>query len=78
MNGAEHYQEAERLLDLVMASRVVHDTDAVNLAAAQVHATLAHAAAVIEAAWAPTRGEISDAWMQAAVLPTDSDTLEER
>jgi hypothetical protein len=45
MNGPEHYREAERLLDVAMQSPIVRDSDAVNIAAAQVHATLALAAA---------------------------------
>jgi len=51
MTGAEHYREAERLL---AASRPdsPDERDAVILAAAQVHATLAHAAAVALAAGA--------------------------
>jgi hypothetical protein len=45
MNGPEHYREAERLLNVAMAGSRVTQADPVNLAAAQVHATLALAAA---------------------------------
>jgi hypothetical protein len=45
MTGPEHYREAERLLKVVSEHHgVVQGMDRV-LAAAQVHATLAHAAA---------------------------------
>lgn len=51
MTGPEHYREAERLLDEVMSSSTVRpNVDAINLAAAQVHATLALAAATLAAA----------------------------
>jgi hypothetical protein len=58
MNGPEHYVEAERLLALAMESPHVHESDAVNIAAAQVHATLSHVAAQISDRYHdPTRQE---------------------
>jgi hypothetical protein len=44
MTGPEHYQEAERLLALNAGERD-DPSETVIIAAAQVHATLAHAAA---------------------------------
>lgn len=55
MNGPEHYREAERLLSLGPGV----------LAAAQVHATLALAAATIEAASASIYREVAPAWTEA-------------
>jgi hypothetical protein len=52
MTGPEHYREAERILDEgVSYDNQEHNTrcDAVLVAAAQVHATLAQAAAFAEA-----------------------------
>jgi hypothetical protein len=43
MTGPEHYREAERLLD-----EMDYRTDIATLTAAQVHATLALAAAALE------------------------------
>lgn len=46
MNGPQHYTEAERLLTLVTFEGGIHaESDEAILAAAQVHATLALAAA---------------------------------
>jgi hypothetical protein len=46
MTGAEHYRQAERLLaNCTTKNGAVYDENAVVLAAAQVHATLALAAA---------------------------------
>ena len=54
MTGAEHYREAERLLDQIVDAEAHGATDVV-LKAAQVHATLAMTAAIAEmdvyAAW---------------------------
>lgn len=66
MNGPEHYREAERLLTQAdsdvsenwPAQTGEHKADI--LAAAQVHATLAHAAAVIDAGNAVTWTSSSD------------------
>lgn len=48
MTGAGHYQQAEALVAAVMDAKPATDIAANMLAAAQVHATLAQAAAVIE------------------------------
>lgn len=45
MNGAEHYQEAERLLRVAGLLAEIHPSRPVVTATAQVHATLALAAA---------------------------------
>jgi hypothetical protein len=46
MSGPEHYREAERLVSVANAERVDYPAAArVHIAAAQVHATLALAAA---------------------------------
>lgn len=45
MNGVEHYKEAERLVAVAAAAPVGGDWERHLLAAAQVHATLAAAAA---------------------------------
>lgn len=52
MTGSEHYREAERLLDLAedQACGGYDHSEAMALAAAQVHATLALAAANLAAA----------------------------
>ena len=71
MNGPEHYREAERLLREVNREQapnfegtirpVHHDgLRAEMVAQAQVHATLAHAAAVIDAGNAVTWTSSSD------------------
>ena len=62
MTGPEHYREAERLLDLSTADNPV------TAAEAQVHATLALAAATaISSTCMP--GADWDAWQQAAGVP---------
>ncbi|AOE44963.1 hypothetical protein SEA_TWISTER6_54 [Gordonia phage Twister6] len=43
MNGPEHYREAERLMELAAAGQA----NAATLATAQIHATLAQAAATV-------------------------------
>jgi len=55
MRGDEHYREAERILDFVEDNAEANDAEwyANAMRAAQVHATLAHAAAVIEAGGVP-------------------------
>ena len=49
MSGAQHYTEAERLVDAASLVKE-HEVATEYLAAAQVHATLALAAATIDAA----------------------------
>lgn len=68
MNGSEHYREAERLIgpDSIPLNAYGDEYDrrrADNLAEAQVHATLAQAAAVIElrSAYDATQGGITTA-----------------
>lgn len=61
MTGIEHYKKAERLLATVTEPERVRDLDLrvveITLAAAQVHATLALAAATVVAAPPETRGK---------------------
>jgi len=45
MTADQHYQEAERLLEAAAKADIGSDGERYNLAAAQVHATLALAAA---------------------------------
>lgn len=69
MTGPEHYREAERLLTVGVGQRG-SDTDRICVAAAQVHATLALAAAT--ALSDPNDGmPVPDwtAWNQAAAVP---------
>lgn len=48
-SGPEHYREAEGLLEVAMSTSSVRpNADPINLAAAQVHATLALTAATAE------------------------------
>ena len=49
MNAQEHYLEAERLLDLHRPAHEPAGTGDMNIARAQVHATLALAAATAQA-----------------------------
>ncbi len=49
MNGPEHYAEAERIMQLGQSRAESHEDEAVFAAWAQVHATLALAAATIDA-----------------------------
>ena len=66
MNGAQHYQEAERLLAAATNAHGV-PLDAVRIAAAQAHATLALAAATALAdVEFYTRTDHTD-WMRATV-----------
>lgn len=71
MNGPEHYKESERLLDLMMAHPSVRTVDPVNLAAAQVHATLALAAATVDAAASRGPGDVSHDWLMIMGLVTE-------
>lgn len=48
-SGAHHYQEAERLLDVATSSHYSAEAQADAFKAAQVHATLANAAAMAAA-----------------------------
>lgn len=49
MTGPQHYTEAQRLLAIVKRGAYTGDDTASLIAAAQVHATLAQAAATIDA-----------------------------
>lgn len=70
MKGWEHYREAERLLSLVGGPEdfaldngvLVATTDL--LAAAQVHATLAQAAATVERVAARGPGDVTKEWAE--------------
>lgn len=57
MTGAEHYREAERLLEAAN-DRSEYDEAAGITAQAQVHATLALAAATIDAAAHPGQSQV--------------------
>lgn len=58
MLGADHYREAERITNFAELNAEAHDAEwyANAMRAAQVHATLAHAAAVVEASAASALG----------------------
>lgn len=69
MTGPEHYREAERLEQLAI---VQFEKDKysplpqLTMQQAQVHATLAQSAAVIEAALAVQAGGVSPEWEEVA------------
>jgi len=71
MNGPEHYQEAERLLTQAAPPRRGYargnepDQHPDPLAAAQVHATLALAAATMDVARATSNSVVSAGWSEA-------------
>jgi hypothetical protein len=65
MNAQEHYLEAERLLGLHRPAHEPAGTGDMNIARAQVHATLALAAATARANGSPvdeTQSPILDRW----------------
>jgi hypothetical protein len=62
VTGAEHYAEAERLLDLSGDGDLPRDRGAELVAAAQVHATLAFAAATVDIVFADSASPIVSAW----------------
>lgn len=72
MNGPQHYAEAERLAGSIThpdAGKMTLDEHKISLAAAQVHATLALAAAMAEPivqAWTGGEGSgpVQRAWTQ--------------
>lgn len=68
MTGAEHYREAERLLAVCVGDRRGTPLDVACTAAAQVHATLALAAATALADYRDSNMTEGDqmAWYQAA------------
>jgi hypothetical protein len=49
MNGPDHYQMAEEFLRVASTAELGSDEERYHLNAAQVHATLAHTAAVADA-----------------------------
>jgi hypothetical protein len=69
MTGAEHYAEAERLLVGLRSvkSTIYAEAQAVIIAEAQAHATLAMAAAQVETAFATTSPSsgIRNDWIEA-------------
>lgn len=65
MNGPQHYSSAEFYLNAAQEAESGSEAEQYNLAAAQVHATLAQAAATIDATRINPEG-----WM--AVLDTDN------
>ena len=73
MNGAEHYNEAERLVEAAEKAAVPEACSAV-IAVAQVHATLALAAATEEAA-GPTCPHGTRGFCMYCVLPLIEDAL---
>lgn len=69
MTGPEHYREAERLLNRSRLDDIDHDTadtDRANLAAAQIHATLALAAATALAPGTLSGQNSPGEWWEAA------------
>lgn len=64
--GPEHYQAAELLLDMASNDELGSDAEIYHVAKAQVHATLAHAAAkaMADGDWMPSQD--SAAWREAA------------
>lgn len=60
MNGPQHYAEAERLASLAEIGQA-DPRDPIILAAAQVHATLAAAAATVDAL-PPSEQAVNNAW----------------
>jgi hypothetical protein len=62
MTGPEHYREAETQLELAAGSEGGSHTERYALAAAQVHATLAVAAAMIAAPFV-NEGNTGDEWL---------------
>jgi hypothetical protein len=70
MTGPEHYKEAERLLTVPRTEvhdgieyRVTH-LEQTNIAEAQVHATLALAAATLDAAYGNMSVAADEAWSE--------------
>lgn len=63
MNGPQHYREAERLLTLSaeLPPGAAKDIGAITVAQAQVHATLADAAATIDSL-PPSEQAVNNAW----------------
>jgi hypothetical protein len=68
MSGPEHFAEAERLLAVCAGDQRGSDLDKACTAAAQVHATLALAAATIDAAYGNLPVTADQAWAQAGAL----------
>jgi len=66
MNGPEHYAAAEKLLAGISGKDRMADIERRELAAAQVHATLAHAAATAldPSSWPDSAGH--RAWVEVA------------
>jgi hypothetical protein len=77
MTGPEHYLEAERLLKSAADNFLRNGNPGSALAAAQVHATLAHAAATAlsEPSRSAPRATVPewDAWHKAAGVQDDTD-----
>ena len=63
MTGPEHYREAEENLAIAAGAEGDSNTERFHLAAAQVHATLALAAATIAAPYVP-EGDASEEWLR--------------
>ena len=61
MTGPKHYREAEKLIDDTLTEGLTLEQEALILRHAQVHATLALAAAQAHAAIGPD-AELADAW----------------
>ncbi|HMH92614.1 MAG TPA: hypothetical protein VK586_16200 [Streptosporangiaceae bacterium] len=75
MTGPQHYREAGRLVSLAAAtSRERPDWAAEYLAAAQVNATLALAAATALSRFGDLPAYDSDAWMAAAATPRPAES----
>jgi hypothetical protein len=65
MTGPEHYKEAERLLATLPKSTAGGAYERALLDEAQVHATLALAAATIDAAYGDLAVTTAEAWSEA-------------
>lgn len=75
MNGIEHYREAERLLRESPPLEVYPDERASLLQEAQVHATLALAAASVQRTMnGYTETVRADDWRRMLQTPTDQET----
>ena len=70
MNGPEHYREAERLVGVSKMHATTDENREIALARAQVHATLALAAATAlhprEALTTEFRDQVAKPWVEAA------------
>ena len=69
MDGPSHYQAAENLLDMASDDEMGSDAESYHQRQAQVHATLALAAATALGRFADLPIHDSDAWLAACKTP---------